>query len=316
MLQTKEVHVVFGTGPAGSTLAALLLGQGKYVRCVNRSGKADLPVGIEVRAGNMLEQESVTELCKDAAVVYHCANVHYAQQVELLPLFQKHILNAAASAAARIVVLDTLYVYGRTHGFPMNSGTPHAAVSRKGILRKQMAETYLQAHAEGKLQVTLGRAADFFGPRVLNSALGDRVFPAALQGKPLQLIGNLDLPHSYSYIEDVAQGLATLGEQDKALGRAWLLPVAAPLTQRAVAILIGKLLERKVKTMALPAWVIHILGLGDLFMREFIEMFYQYTEPQVVDASEYEQCFNQRATPMDAALGKTLDWYRKKVIVA
>ncbi len=38
-------------------------------------------------------------------------------------------------------------------------------------------EAYLAAHGAGPVRVTLGRAADFFGPRVLNSALGDRVFP-------------------------------------------------------------------------------------------------------------------------------------------
>jgi nucleoside-diphosphate-sugar epimerase len=73
--------------------------------------------------------------------------------------------------------------------------------------------------------VSLGRSADFFGPRVLNSALGDRVFPAAIANKPVQLLGNLDLPHSYTYIEDVARGLATLGDRPEALGQAWLLPV-------------------------------------------------------------------------------------------
>jgi len=108
-------------------------------------------------------------------------------------------------------------------------------------------ETYLQAHRDGMVQVTLARAADFYGPRVLNSALGDRVFPQALAGKRVQLLGNIDLPHSYSYIGDVARSLAVLGESEAAYGRAWHVPVTSPaMSQRAMVRLLGQVLGRPV----------------------------------------------------------------------
>lgn len=55
MHMVGETHVVFGTGPAGSTLAELLVRQGERVRCVNRSGKAALPAEIDVVAGDVLD---------------------------------------------------------------------------------------------------------------------------------------------------------------------------------------------------------------------------------------------------------------------
>jgi nucleoside-diphosphate-sugar epimerase len=195
---------------------------------------------------------------------------------------------------------------------PMTEATPYAATTRKGHMRAQLAEAYLRAHQAGTVQVALGRAADFFGPRVLNSALGDRVFPAALAGKPVQLLGNIDLPHSYSYIGDVARGLAMLGERDEALGRAWLLPVMPPLTQRAMARLIGERIGRPVRIQALPKLAIQAFGLVDSFMREFVEMFYQYTESQIVDARAFEQAFQIAATPLDTALDATIGWYRQR----
>ncbi len=314
--QGRDLHLIFGTGPAGTTLSEVLIAQNKRVRCVNRSGKANLPPGVELQAGDALDPAAVRELCKDAAVVYHCANVPYPQQVELMPRFGANIIEGAARTNAKLVVLDTLYMYGETHGAPMTEEAPYAATTRKGRMRAQLAEGYLAAHEAGTVRVALGRAADFYGPRVLNSALGDRVFPPALAGKPMQLFGNLELPHSYGYIGDVARGLATLAERDEALGRAWLLPVAAPLTQRAMAKLIAEQLGQPVRTQALPKLAIRAFGLVDPFMREFVEMFYQYTEPQIVDSGAFEQAFGLSATPIDNALRATIAWYKQRAETA
>jgi len=308
MNSPSPLHIVFGTGPAGTTLAHHLLSQGKRVRCVNRTGQADIP-GTEIVSCDLLDADAVDRICAGATVIYHCANVPYPDQVRILPLFQANLIRAASRAGARLVVLDTLYVYGETRGLPMTEAMPNAATTRKGRMRAQLAKAYLGAHEAGVVQVTLGRAADFFGPGVLNSALGDRVFPAALAGKPVQLLGDLDLPHSYSYIGDVARGLAILGESDEAVGRAWLLPVAPPLTQRAVSRLIASQLGKPVRAIALPKMAIRAFGLFSPFMREFVEMFYQYTEPQIVDSRLFEKTFGLEATPFEMALHETLDWY-------
>ena len=96
MFKDGNLHVVFGTGPAGSMLARVLHAQGKQVRCVNRSGDARVPQGVSVVAGDILDVAQVRVLTADAAVVYHCANVPYPQQVELIPRFGASIIDGAA----------------------------------------------------------------------------------------------------------------------------------------------------------------------------------------------------------------------------
>ncbi len=41
--------------------------------------------------------------------------------------------------------------------------------------------------------------------------MGERVFYPALVGKKAQVMGNPDVLHTYSYIPDIAKGLAILG---------------------------------------------------------------------------------------------------------
>lgn len=313
----QELHVIFGTGPVGITLAGQLLAAGKQVRLVNRSGKGDIPAGAELAAADALQSAVVRNLCQGAVAVYHCANVSYDQQVTIIPRLQESLIEGVAPTGAKLVVVDTLYMYGQTHGQVMKESSPHAATTRKGQMRAQVAEAYLAAHREGKVRVALGRAADFFGPRVLNSSLGDRVIPAALAGKSIQLLGNIDLPHCYSYIGDVASTLALLGERDEALGRAWHVPVVTPLvTQRDMVQLIGKTLGKPVHIQAVPRLAIQAFGLFNPFMHELVEMFYQYTEPQIVDASAIEQTFGLRATPVGEAIRATVQWYQEQQVHA
>ncbi len=48
-----------------------------------------------------------------------------------------------------------------------------------------MSEALMEAHLQGKVQVVVGRGSDFYGPGVLASALGERIFPNVLAGKPV-----------------------------------------------------------------------------------------------------------------------------------
>ena len=45
---SKELHVIFGTGPVGLTVTDELVANGKPVRIVNHSGKAGAPEGVEI----------------------------------------------------------------------------------------------------------------------------------------------------------------------------------------------------------------------------------------------------------------------------
>ncbi|MGK5672622.1 NAD-dependent epimerase/dehydratase family protein [Micromonospora sp. URMC 106] len=303
-----ELHVVLGAGPAGTTLATHLVDGGRRVRVVSRSGEAAVP-GAERVAADLTDPEQATAALAGATVVHHCANVPYAQQVEVMPRMQRAVLAATAAAGARLVVLDTLYPYGPTGGAVMTEETPWRAVGAKGRMRADLDAAYLDAHRHGRVSVVMGRSADFFGPGVFNSSLGGTVFPAALTGGTALALGDIDLPHSYSYLPDVAAGLALLGDHPEAAGRVWHLPAApAPTTRevhRAIERLVGRPLAVDVLDSPRP-W-----GPFDAaFMREYAELFYQYLEPQVMDSTAFETRFAVRPTPLREALASTVDWFR------
>jgi len=307
--ENAKLHAVLGAGPAGTALAGELARRGRQVRLVSRSGDGPTLEGVERYAADLGGTEQARNAIAGAEVVYHCVNVPYHLQVELMPTIQEALLSAVESEGARLVVLDTLYPYGNTHGEVMTEQTPWSAMSAKGRMRAELDECYLAAHREGRVRTVMGRSADFFGPGVVNSTLGGAVFPGALTGSEVLGLGDLDLLHSYTYIGDVAAGLATLGEDPEADGRAWHLPTAQATTTRRIHEMIGERLGRSLNVVTLDEP--QAFGpFDDVFMNSYAELFYQHTEDQVMDSSAFQQAFGVEPTPLGEALDATIEWYR------
>jgi nucleoside-diphosphate-sugar epimerase len=220
MTTPNNLHVVFGTGAIGMTLIEQLHASGKHVRAVNSRGNADVPEGVEVVGGDATSTDFTKKASEDASVVYFLLNPPYTKWPEMFPPLQTAVIEGAASAEAKLVAMENLYMYAPTHGELLTEDLPHDAATRKGVVRAQMAKELMAVHESGKLRVAAARPSDYFGPRGLLSAMGERVFYPALAGKKAQVMGDPNLLHTYSYLPDIAKSLAILGESPEADGKA------------------------------------------------------------------------------------------------
>jgi nucleoside-diphosphate-sugar epimerase len=210
--------------------------------------------------------------------------------------------------------MENVYMYGRPAGHPLTEDRAYDAHTRKGQLRGRMARELLAAHDAGRVEVAIGRASDYFGPRGgAQSNLGDRVFPAALAGTTATVLGDPDQPHTYSYVPDVGEGLAALGEHPDAPGQVWHLPndPDTRTTRELVDVVHRQAGHPRGRLRRLPALAVRALGLVDPTMRELVEMQYQFEEPFVVDSSKITSKLGIEATPVEDALADTLREYRR-----
>jgi nucleoside-diphosphate-sugar epimerase len=310
----SDLHVIFGTGPAGTRIAAALAAKGLRVRAVNRSGMRPefMPADVEVVAvTDASDPAQATTAAEGASVVYQALNPPYQRWAELFPPLQRSVIAAAQAAGARYVSLENLYGLGLVRG-PITELSPMLPNSRKGTVRAAMAEELRAVRARGDLEVAIGRSSDYYGPGVINSAMGAMIFEPLVAGKKVSLVGSADVLHSYAFIDDVGRALATLGTSDAAFGRVWNLPHAPALTGRET-------LAPAFAAAGLPEKVGSIgpvkMRVGAIFMpvaRESVEMLYEFTEPFVVDSSRFEREFGWSATPIDEGMTATVEWFRAK----
>ena len=195
----------------------------------------------------------------------------------------------------------------------MTEDLPLAATGVKGRARAAMTADLLAAASAGRVRIAIGRASDFFGPGVTQgSTLGQRVFGNALAGRRADFIGNPTCAHTYSYVPDIAAGLATLGTDPRAAGQVWHLPGPATGTTRALLDLVAAQIGHPVGIRSLPKLAVRALGLVNPVLRELAETYYQFDQPFVLDTSKYQAAFGTAATPLADAIAATLAWYRTR----
>lgn len=308
-MRSNELHVIFGTGPLGIWTAHALIELGRRVRMVNRSGEAaNAPSGIEIVKGDAYDSASTTALTRGATAVYQCAQPPYNQWVEHFPRMQQTILTGAAANNAKLIVGENLYLYGDSHGAPLTEATPYAPHTKKGRVRQAMTEALFGAHRSGTVQAASARASNFFGPYDQLSA--QLFFRPALAGKTLNMLGRLDMPHTFTYVADYGRALAILGTRDEGLGRAWHVPSPPPVTQSELVAMIGTAIGKPVQARGTGALVLRTLGLFNPMIAETVEMLYEWKQPFVLNSSAFTQTFGMQPTPLAEAVRATVEWNR------
>ena len=305
-------HVVLGTGAIGRATAEELVRRGESVRMVNRSGKMDeVPAGAEVVASDLCDPANVREVTRGAKVVYQASQPHYYEWPEKFPRLQKSIIDGLTGSGAKLVLIENVYMYGDTNGKPMTEDTPYHAHTRKGRVRGEISTAAFAAHKEGRVRVTAARGGNFFGPWGTDSTMGARVFYPLLRGKPAQLIGQTDIPHTHTYLKDFGRALVILGERDEADGRAWHVPNDQPrMTQGELVRIFAEEAGVEPNMSSMGKLMMSIGGLFIPEAKESVEMMYEFDRPFVIHSSQFEKTFGMKATPVREAIQETVAWYK------
>lgn len=305
-------NMIFGTGPLAWWVMQALLERGETVALASRSGKINkpLPGKVEIHACDATQPDEVAKVCQDMDAVYFCAMPPYDKWPDLFPPLVVGFLKGVAKTRAKLIFGDNLYLYGPTEGTRINETVAQDASGHKGRTREFVARQFMMAHERGDNLVTIGRASDFYGPQTTNAVFGEMFFKPALTGKTANLLGDLELPHTFSYIKDFARGLVTLGNNESAFGEAWHTPNAPTISTAEMLGLIEAELDGKIKVRAAGKTMISMLGLFDPMIREVKEMMYTWEEPYIVDHSKFEAAFGAEITSHEVALKETIAWFK------
>jgi nucleoside-diphosphate-sugar epimerase len=197
---------------------------------------------------------------------------------------QQTLDGAIAEGVKRIVLIGTVYAYGRPKTATVAESHSREPHTFKGRMRKQQEDILLKAHTDGKIQATILRLPDFYGPGV-DSSLLQPVFKAAATGGTADMLGPIDVPHEFVYVPDVGPVVLDLLEKPEAYGKWWNLAGVGTITQRQIAEKAFVLAGRKPKIRVAGLFMLRLIGLFNPIMKEFVEMNYLLSTPVLMDDS-------------------------------
>ncbi|QCB98850.1 NAD-dependent epimerase/dehydratase family protein [Arthrobacter sp. PAMC25564] len=303
------MYVVTGAGPVGWTVAGQLAAAGHRVRVLTRSGSGpDHPL-VEKRAVDVSDADRLGDAFAGALAVFHC--IHGSQYsarawAEELPAAEQTVLAAAAGAGAVVVFPESLYSYSKPER-PMTEEGPREAQGGKRGIRTSL----LKARAASATDTVSMVAGDFFGPGVRGAHAGERMVKPVLAGKSVMVVGNAGLPHSFTYVPDLAAAMIRAAQDPALWNRVWHTPTGPAVAQREIAEAFAAAAGvRTARVAAVPGWVLRTMGMFSPGTRELAETLYQFEHPFVMDSRASEAALGLHPTPLKEAAAATVAWWR------
>lgn len=226
-----KVLVTGGNGFIGSHVAGRLESAGHEVRVLAQDGTSLEPlegIGAEVVRGDLMVPASVESAVKGTEVVFHLAALarDYGPAQDFLRVNlggTRTVMAAAESAGVRRMVLVSSVAVHRLDrgGIPDgHEDLPRNNLSMPYALSKIRAEdALLEAHSQGRIEGVVIRPGLFpFGPQDRTSFL-----PLVRHLGSYRHVSGGRAVICYSYVENLAQGIALAGEVPEAAGGTYVI---------------------------------------------------------------------------------------------
>lgn len=300
--------ILGGNGTIGSVLAKELTKYTNSIRLVSRNPKK-INASDELFPADLSDAAQVEKAIAGSEVVYLLVGFEYTFKVwqEKWPTLMQATIDACIQHNAKLVFFDNVYCYDINAIPHMTEDSPTNPPSKKGMVRRQIADMLMNATRSGKLTGLIARSADFYGPDNDKSFLIEVVYKNIKKGKTPNWFIKADKKHSFTYTPDAAKATAILGNTPDAYGQVWHLPTDKnTLTGKEMISLFTKEMNVPDKIFVLPMWLLKLLGLFMPLMREMPEMMYQYDRDYIFDSSKFDTRFNFTPTTYQQGVKETI----------
>jgi nucleoside-diphosphate-sugar epimerase len=300
--------ILGANGTISSILAKELTAYTQHIRLVSRNPKK-VNATDELYPADLSDGKAVEKAIEGSEVVYLMVGFDYDIKVwqDKWPKLMRATIDACIKHGAKLVFFDNVYMYDKNAIPHMTEDSPLNPPSKKGLVRKSIADMLLAAVKAGELKALIARSADFYGPQNEKSFLIEVVYKNLKKGKNASWFVDVDKKHSFTYAPDAAKATAVLGNTADAYNEVWHLPTdRAAITGRQISQLFMDEMKVNKKISAMPMWLIKVVGLFIPFMREMPEMMYQYDQDYVFDSTKFEKRFNFKPTTYAEGVRQTI----------
>ena len=302
-LAFERIAIVGATGPTGRALAAELVKRNHAVRVVSRRAavlEALFPSAEpEKKAGDAMNLASLAEALRGCDLLVDCIGLPGERMGEH-PATARNIARCARESGARCLQVSSYWSFMPVRELPLSERHPREGGPPWARLRREAEDILREAGG------AIVHLPDFFGPHVHTSTLQLALIDA-VKGKPMSWIGPADVARDYIYVPDAMRVVADLLTRSEAYGEDWVLPGSGPVSAKALAGILARLLRRDVRVRAAPPWLLRVLGLFNRELRGLMQIVPEYVQPISFDGAKLARLLGPAArTPYDDALRATV----------
>lgn len=301
--------ILGANGTIGKLLAKELAAYTPQIRLVSRNPEK-VNATDELFPADLTDASQVEKAVEGSEVVYLLVGFDYKLKVwqHNWPRLMRATIDACIKHHAKLVFFDNVYMYDKNAIPNMTEESAINPPSKKGLVRKEIAEMLLNEVKSGKLTALIARSADFYGPDNEKSLLIELVYKNMKKGKKSNWFINVDKKHSFTYTPDAAKATALLGNTNNAYNQVWHLPTDKnTLTAKELIDLFAKEMNADNKVTVLSKWLLKMMGWFVPVLKEMPEMMYQYDRDYFFDSSKFERRFNFKPTSYQEGIKKTVE---------
>jgi nucleoside-diphosphate-sugar epimerase len=305
------MHAILGgSGNIGMLLTQYLISKGEKVVSIGRTRPEETFEGVEYRCTDYYTADSIHRAIKDCKYVYLLVGLPYKTPIwkKEWPELMNNVIEACHYERSKIIFFDNVYMYGQVDG-PMTESLPFKPNSKKGEVRAKIANTLLDNINKRYVHGVIARSGDFYGANLDNSVVGTRFIQQLSKGT-LELMGNKDMIHTYTYLNDCPEALYTLATDDTNNGETFHLPTTSEqLTQLQFGQLYAETMDVTIKkTTEIQGLTLTLFSLFAPILGEFKEMVYQFQNSYILDSTKILTRYPQlKVTPYKEAIKKILE---------
>lgn len=326
-----RILVTGANGFVGAMLCRKLVERRNHVRgLVRKTSDLSLLQGIPIQyiVGSLEDPGSLKPAVQGIKLVYHVAaavtdwgSLDYFRRVNVEGT--RNLLEASVSEGVnRFIYVSSVAVHSFIGAQDMDENSPQLPTPFPYCQTKREAEALvMKYHNQGKINATIVRPGDIFGP-------GDRVsllkMAKMLEAGKIAHVGGGKTLGAFTYVENLVHGLILAGTKKQAAGKTYIITDGIKLTWR-------EYFEKLTKAVCLPAPKISVNANLALGMAMMLELFYRLfrikARPLItrylithlrkdfhfsIDKARMELGYEPKVG-IDDAIQRTAEWYKKVV---
>ncbi|MGR3514408.1 MAG: epimerase [Paracoccaceae bacterium] len=203
-------------------------------------------------------------------------NTDWARDV---PRLTDQVIEAAKGSGATVVIPGNVYVFGPEAPPVLDATTPHRAINPLGRIRIELEAAY---RASG-VQTILLRAGDFLDTTPSGNWFDKIIATRAAKGITVAP-GDVDAPHAWAYLPDLARATVALVKQRAALAQFEDIPFPGyTLSLTELGALIDAVSGRSQTVKPMAWWPLTAASLVWPMGRKLREMRYLWSMPSRLD---------------------------------